>query len=141
MAFLRDSDENFWEYFEQSTQDAPDPRSKLLAFFQALQNYVTSPECYGCPFINIAVEYPQPAYPGHQVALGHKQAVRLRFQQLAQEAGASQPEALANALFLLMDGAYMASRMFGASPDNPASAVALAAQQLIDVHLPIKAGG
>lgn len=140
-AFLQNSDENFWEYFEQSTQGVSDPRAKLLAFFQALQNYVTSPDCYGCPFINIAVEYPQAGYPGHQIALRHKQGVRQRFQQLAQEAGASHPEALANALFLLMDGAYMASRMFSTSPDNPASAVALAAQQLIDVHLSIKADG
>jgi AcrR family transcriptional regulator len=131
VAFLRESNEDFWSYFEQSTQDATTPRGKLLAFFSALQNYVVSPDCYGCPFINVAVEYPEAGYAGHQVALEHKQAVRDRFRQLAIEAGASQPEALANALFLLMDGAYMAARMFGASPDNPAANVSEAAQQLI----------
>jgi AcrR family transcriptional regulator len=140
VAFLQDSDKNFWIYFEQSTQGAPDPRAKLLAFFSALQNYVTSSECYGCPFINIAVEYPAAGYPGHQVALEHKQGVRLHFQQLASDAGAAQPEQLANALFLLMDGAYMAARMFGASPDNPAADVAQAARQLIDAHLAKKGG-
>ena len=135
VAYLQDSNENFWKYFELSTQDAPSPSGKLLAFFSALQNYAVSPDCFGCPFINVAVEYPEAGYAGHQVALEHKQAVRARFRQLATEAGAYQPEALANALVLLMDGAYMAARMFGASPDNPAANVSEAAQQLVDAAL------
>lgn len=134
VAFLKQSDVDFWGYFEQATQDAPTPRGKLLAFFQALQSYVTSPDCFGCPFINAATEYPQVDHPGHQVALAHKQSVRARFNQLAEEAGAAQPQALAQALLLLMDGAYMAARMYGASPDNPAADVAETARQLIDAH-------
>jgi len=134
VAFLRQSDVDFWEYFEQSTQQAPTARGKLLAFFEALQEYVVSPACYGCPFLNVATEYPEADYAGHHIALEHKQTVRARFTQLAQQAGARQPEALANALFLLMDGAYMAARMFGIAPDNPAVAVAEAARQLIDAH-------
>ena len=134
VAFLRQSNEDFWGYFEQSTNTAPTGREKLLAFFEALQSYVVSPECYGCPFINVATEFPDPDYAGHQVALEHKQAVRARFVQLAREARAHQPEALANALLLLMDGAYMAARMYGPSPDSPAASVAGAAQQLIDAN-------
>ena len=134
VAFLRQSDEDFWEYFEQSTQDAPTAREKLLAFFEALQEYVVSPACYGCPFLNVATEYPETDYAGHQVALEHKQAVRARFNQLAKEANARQPKALANALFLLMDGAYMAARMFGSSPNSPADDVAEAARHLIDAY-------
>jgi hypothetical protein len=65
------------------------------------------------------------------VAVEHKQSVRARFNQLAEEAGARQPEVLANALFLLMDGAYMAARMYRASPSNPAANVAEAARQII----------
>lgn len=82
----------------------------------------------------MASEYPEAEYPGHQVALEHKQSVRARFVQLATEAGAAQPEALANALHLLMDGAYMAARMYGASPDNPAAGVTEAARRLIDAY-------
>jgi AcrR family transcriptional regulator len=132
--FLQESDKEFWEYFEESTKGEPTARGKLLAFFKALEDYTTNPGCYGCPFINVATEYPQIGYVGHQVALEHKQSVRARFNQMAREAGARQPEALANSLLLLMDGAYMAARMFGASPDNPAASVADAAQQLIDAQ-------
>jgi len=134
VAFLRDSDEEFWQYFEQSTKDALNAREKILAFFEALQNYVVSPACYGCPFINVATEYPEADYAGHRVALEHKLNVRERFQRLALEAGARQPEALANALLLLMDGAYMAARMYGATSDSPAANVAEAARQLVDTQ-------
>lgn len=133
-AYLRDSNRTFWEQFEQITRDFPGPREKLLAFFESLQSYTLSPECYGCPFINIATEYPEVVYVGHQVALEHKQSVLARFQQLAEEAGARQPDSLAGALFLLMDGAYVAARMFGPSPASPAAHLAHTAQQIIDAH-------
>jgi len=56
------------------------------------------------------------------------------FQQLALEAGARQPEVLANALLLLMDGAYIAARMYGASTSSPAADIATAARQVIDAQ-------
>lgn len=133
-AYLHEIDHDFWRYFEQSTQAAGSAREKLLAFFQALQEYVTTPACYGCPFINVASEYPEPDYPGHQIALAHKQSVRNHFLSLAQEAGASQPDALADALLLLMDGAYISARMYGETSLKPAIHVADAAMCLIDAQ-------
>ena len=130
VAYLQDSDRMFWQNFEEITKETDSPREKLLSFFEALQKYVSTPACYGCPFLNVATEYPDPNYPGHQVALAHKQSVRARFRKLAKQAGARNPDRLADQLFLLMDGAYMASRMFG--PENPATQVASAARTLID---------
>ena len=132
VSYLKDHDDFFWNNFEKITRDAPTARDKLLAFFEALQNYVKTPACHGCPFINVATEYPETDYPGHQVAIEHKQAVRTRFRWLALEAGARNPEILADQLFLLMDGAYMAARMFGTK--NPASHLASAAKTLIDAQ-------
>lgn len=133
VAYLKEHDDFFWNRFEKITKDTPTARGKLLAFFDALQNYVKTPACHGCPFINVATEYPETDYPGHQVAMEHKQAVRARFRTLAQEAGARNPEMLADQLFLLMDGAYMAARMFGTK--NPASHLASAAKTLIDAQI------
>ncbi len=134
VAYLKDSNEIFWRNFEEITKGAPTPREKLLAFFESLQDYVKTPACYGCPFLNVATEYPETEYPGHQVALEHKQSVRAKFRQLARQAGARNPDVLADQLFLLMDGAYMASRMFGTK--NPASHLASAAKTLIDAQIP-----
>jgi AcrR family transcriptional regulator len=134
VAYLRESDELFWNGFEEITREAATAQEKLIAFFMALQNYAVTPACYGCPFLNVATEYPEEDYVGHQVALEHKQAVRTRFYALATEAGARQPEALADALFLLMDGAYMAARMFGGTPNHPAVHLAEAARILIEAQ-------
>ena len=134
VAFLRHSHAEFWDAFERITGDATTARGQLLAFFEALQGYVQTPACYGCPFLNVVTEYPESDHAGHQAALEHKQAVQARFTQLSAAAGARQPKALANALVLLMDGAYMAARMFGRSPGNPAADVAAAAEQLIDAY-------
>ena len=133
VAYLKDSDESFWRSFDEITRDKRTPRLRLLAFFESLQGYVTTSASYGCPFLNVATEYPEAEHPGHRVALEHKQSVRSRFRELAREAGAKKPEVLADQLFLLMDGAYMASRMFG--PSNPASHLAEAARVLIDAAL------
>jgi AcrR family transcriptional regulator len=133
VAYLEDSHNLFWHHFEAIIQDAPTAREKLLAFFASLQEYVVTPACYGCPFLNVATEYPETGYAGHQVAMEHKQSVRRRFRQLAEEAGAIEPAVLADQLFLLMDGAFMASRMFG--PDNPAAHLAAGARILIDTAI------
>lgn len=138
VAYLRQSDALFWRQWEQITAGIETPREQLLAFFGALQEYALTPACHGCPFLNVATEYPQPDYLGHRVALAHKQAVRARFVQLAQAAGAAQPQALADALLLLMDGAYMAARMFDAGTvdpaGHPARHLAEAAGWMLDAH-------
>jgi AcrR family transcriptional regulator len=128
--YLHDNNENFWKMFEEITGGTEDPREKLLVFFQALGKYVNDPQCYGCPHLNVSVEYPQAGYAGHQIALAHKASVRKRFQKLAEFAGAKDPEELANQLVLLMDGAYMAARVYGAN--NPGSSVGNAAKSLIE---------
>jgi AcrR family transcriptional regulator len=135
VAYLKDSDEKFWAWFNEATaQPADQPRVQLMAFFKALEKLVTSPTCYGCPFLNAVVDFPERSHPGHQVALEHKLAVHARFRELAQQAGARAPEKLANQLLLLMDGAFMAVRMFGVN--NPAAHVAEAAEALITAQVP-----
>lgn len=134
VAYLERTDREFWEYFESSAAGAATGRDKLLAFFASLQDYVTSDTCHGCALLNVASEYPEPAYTGHQMALRHKQAVRARFLELATQAGAREPEVLADTLVLLMDGAYMAARVFGAVADSPAIHLARAARQVVIAH-------
>ena len=96
-------------------------------------DYVSTAACHGCPFLNVATEYPKKDYPGHQIALEHKQSVLAKFRDFAKEAGARDPDVLADQLFLLMDGAYMAARLSGQK--NPASHLASAAETLIDAHI------
>lgn len=137
VAYLERSNEQFWTWFAQATsQHADSPRTQLISVFEALEQLVTTPICHGCPFLHAATEFPEEGHPGHQVAQQHKQAVHARLQDLGKQAGARQPEVLANHLLLLMDGAYLQARMFG--PANPATHVAEAASILIDAQVNTK---
>jgi len=129
VAYLEDSNARFWAWFEAATVDAHTPADKLLAYFRALETLVTTPVCHGCPFLNAVVDFPDLGHPGRRVAVAHKQAVRERFRTLAADAGAADPDRLADHLLLLMDGAFMAVRTFGV--DNPAAHVAEAARTLL----------
>ena len=134
VAYLEQVNRLMWEWLDDAVRPhAGKPREQLVAVFQALEKLVKSPECYGCAFMMAASEFPELDSPGHKVALAHKQRMRDRFRDLARQAGARQPEVLANQLLLLMDGAFAEARMFG--PKNPAASVAEAATALIDVQL------
>ena len=74
-------------------------------------------------------DFPESSHPRHQVALEHKQSVRARFRNLAYRAGARSADGLADQLLLLMDGAFMAVRIYGVN--NPAAHVSRAAEALI----------
>jgi hypothetical protein len=71
-------------------------------------------------------------HPGHRVARDHKRSMLDLFAGLARDARLRDPDELAAQLLLLMDGAWVAARMFG--PDNHAASVAEAARTLIDAH-------
>jgi AcrR family transcriptional regulator len=129
VAYLERSDQQFWDWFENAIAKAETPRQKILAFFQAVENLALNPTCHGCPFLNAAVDFPDPSHPSHRVAVEHKNAVRARFRDLATQANLSNPELLADQLLLLMDGAFMAVRLYGV--DNPAVHVSKAAEALM----------
>jgi AcrR family transcriptional regulator len=134
VAYLEEVNRLFWDWFDEAIEpNAGKPRDQLVAVFGALEKLVKSPQCYGCAFLVAASEFPELDSPGHQVALNHKQAVRDRMRDLADQAGARTPDALADQLLLLMDGSFSAVRMFG--PSNPGVNVAGAATTLVDAQV------
>ena len=132
VAYLEESNRQYWEWLDGAAAHLDDPEEKLTGMFEAIEKLATSPECLGCTFQGTAAEFPDRDHPGHQVALAHKRKVRDRFAQLAGEAVLRDPEELADQLLLLMDGAWVAARMYG--PHNPAQGLAATAGTLIDAH-------
>jgi AcrR family transcriptional regulator len=131
-AYLERSNAEFMAWLEGAIAGVDEPRAKLVAAFDAVGKLATSARCLGCTFQGAASEFPEMAHPGHRVALAHKRALLERFAGLAREAGLGDPTRLAAQLLLLMDGAWVAARMFG--PQNHAASVAEAARALIDAH-------
>lgn len=129
VAYLEESNRQYWEWLDGAVDELDDPEQKLLGMFEAIEKLATSPECLGCTFQSTAAEFPDQDHPGHEVALAHKKRVRDRFAQLAREAGLRDPDELGNQLLLLMDGAWVAARMYG--PDSPATSLTDAARRLL----------
>lgn len=131
VAYLHDVNRLYWIWFEESIAPHPNqPRQQLIDLFYALQKLVTTPTCYGCPFLIAATEFPDAVHPGHQIAVEHKRTVRARLRELCQAAQLNIAERAADQLFLMMDGAFMAVRTFGV--DNPAAQVGAQAAAFLD---------
>ncbi|MCU0513168.1 MAG: TetR/AcrR family transcriptional regulator [Anaerolineae bacterium] len=135
VAYLEQVNTAFFAWFEAAVATADTPRGQLVAVYAALQKLVTSPACYGCPFLIAATEFPEREHPGHVVALANKEQVRARLRVLCQGLALAVDEAaaLADRLLLLMDAAFMAVRLYGVA--NPAAHVADDARRLLDCAL------
>jgi AcrR family transcriptional regulator len=108
------------------------PRERLLAVFEAQGDLFAQPGFHGCAFVSASAE----ARPGdlvEQAADAYRAWVRALFTELAEQAGALDPAALARQLHLLYDGAGLSARM----DHDPAAAVAAgaAAAALLDAAL------
>lgn len=131
-AYLEQANEQFWQWIEGATADVTDPREKILAIFGAIGKQATSPQCLGCSFQGAALEFPAQEHPAHRVAIAHKEMVKTRLCGLAEQAGLREPGVLANQLLMLMDGAWIASRMYG--PNNPAVDLGPAVRALVAAY-------
>lgn len=94
-----------------------DPAAQLVGMFDALGTACRRDGYRGCAFINAAAENEAGTHV-HERTIAHKNAVRAWVRDLAAEAGARDPDALARALTLLLDGG-LASGSIDAQPDAP----------------------
>jgi AcrR family transcriptional regulator len=131
-AYLERANAEFWDWLDGEIAAVDGAKAKLLGALEATAKLATSPKCLGCTFQAAASEFPELEHPGHEVALAHKRRVLDRLAGLARDAGLRDPNGLAAQLLLLMDGAWVAARMFG--PANHATTVAEAARALVEVH-------
>jgi AcrR family transcriptional regulator len=83
------------------------PRRQLEALFDVAQHMVESDDFKGCIFVNAAIEFPLPHDPAHQAAARNKLEILEMIRRIAEGAGATEPQGLAEELCLLMEGAYV----------------------------------
>lgn len=132
--WLRDHDVNFWQTWDAMAGRHPkDPRRQLKAAFALLARHVADPKARGCPMANAAVELTEKDHPARKVIEAHKTKLRTRLAQMCNQMEVREPGLLADHLFLLMEGAQVATQTLGVR--GPARTVARAAETLIDAHL------
>jgi AcrR family transcriptional regulator len=110
------------------------PSGQLRALFDAVENIIESEDFRGCVFVNVSIEFPLPHEPAHLAAARSKAAVERIVRELAEQAGAADPAALAQELCLVMEGAYVTRHVSG-NPDTVAIARQIA-ERIISAHLP-----
>ncbi len=137
VAYLTRANDKFWVWIESTMDPEADARDRIVQAFDAVGETATSSVCMGCTFQHATADFPDSSHPAHAVARANKQAMLDRLAGLAADAGASDPDALGRQLFLLMDGAWVAARMFG--PETPASECGAAARALLTAHLDLEA--
>lgn len=113
-----------------------DPRNQLVGLFDALATACRREGYHGCAFINTAAESDS-GTDVHARTVEHKRVVRAWVTDLARRAGAADPDALARALTLLIDGGLAA----GVLDADPAAAGTAkdAARVLVDAACPTRA--
>ncbi len=105
------------------------PRERLLAIFDGIAESMAQPGYCGCAFVRATSEMVQGG-PAKDVSDEARAWLRELITSLAREAGARRPQALAQQLVLLYDGAATSAQM-DRNADAALAARALAAQ-LID---------
>jgi AcrR family transcriptional regulator len=133
--YLLRTDQTFWGYFNASIHKHPGaPRRQLGQIFVDLSLRASAPHYRGCPFVNVAVEYPDRSHVARRMVADNKARLLRRLTELANAAGARDAATLAKSLALLIEGAYAASQTY--RPDSSVmTALASAAELLIDAAI------
>jgi AcrR family transcriptional regulator len=135
VAYLEDRNAGYWRNMDRIMAARPDdPRAQLRALIAHVAGRATAPRYRGCPFINFAAEFPDASHPGHRIVDENKREMRQRLVGLSKAIGAGRPAQLADALFLLIEGAYASSQTLGGRA-GPAATLSSAADRLIEAHL------
>jgi len=115
----------------------PDPAAQLRGLFDVVERVINSDEFQGCIFVNVAMEFPLAHEPAHLAAAEHKRAIEAIVRELAAEANADDPAAMAQELCLIIEGAYVTRQV-----TNDPQTIAIArrvAESVIGKRLPTTA--
>ncbi|HVY57638.1 MAG TPA: TetR/AcrR family transcriptional regulator [Xanthobacteraceae bacterium] len=109
-----------------------DPRAQLHAWLTMAAGCIADPDDRGCALVNAAVELPEKDHPARRVVEELKSAQRERLVALCRTAALSQPELLADQLFLLFEGARVCTQSIG--PEGPGCRFVRMGEALIASH-------
>lgn len=126
LAYLERMDACFFERFDASVAKHPgQPKAQLIQYFVDLAERATQKDYRGCPFVNVAAEFPDATHPARERVARNKAQLMQRLVELCEGAGAREPQALANSLALVIEGIYAASQTYrhGETPIGTAPAL------------------
>jgi AcrR family transcriptional regulator len=134
-ASLRRTDDSWMEQLRDAAAAAgTEPADQLVGLFDALLASFDRHGFFGCPFVSAAVEA-EPDSLAYAATVAHTRRRQEWLTSLARAAGADTPEALADHLGLLIDGALASGRLL--QDRGVVDASKAAARALVAAHLPV----
>ena len=134
VAYLENRNAEYWSIVDEVlARREGHPREQLRSLIAYVTGRAATQGYRGCPFINYAAEFPDRSHPGHRVVEANKREMRRRLLRLATVLDARHPAGLADALFLLIEGAYASSQTLGGR-SGPAKMLASAAEDIMESH-------
>jgi AcrR family transcriptional regulator len=111
-AFAAEKDRLFWAWWDRiEEQHAGDPGALLEALLSEIAERIGLPTYRGCPFLNLATEFPDDDHPGRVAARGNKEELRARLANIVAKLGVSDPNRTASQIALLINGAYVTGQL------------------------------
>ena len=136
VAYLEDRGASFLRQWDEAFDRLrDDPRAQLRAIMTHIAERTTEDGYRGCPFINFCSEFADASHLGRRAAQAVKSALRERFLRIAEALKAPRPQQLADALLLLLEGAYALSQTLGGGPNGAAHAIVWASEGLVEAQL------
>lgn len=117
---------------EIALQHPHNPLAQLRTWIRHMGERLSDPHNRGCPMANAAVELADKDHPARTVIELHKLRQREHLLLLCREAGFSEPEHLADAIFLLIEGARIDIQSGG--PRGPGARLVSTTLALLDAH-------
>lgn len=102
---------SLWDELE--TANPSNPKAQLRGWLNLMGEHLASNKGRGCALANASVELPEKNHPARPVIEQFKQSQRKRLAALCKAAGLSQPDMLADELFLLLEGARVSMQSIG----------------------------
>jgi AcrR family transcriptional regulator len=106
-AVAKEQNRLFWAWWDRVLARHPgDPRAQLAAIMADVAKRIRHPSYRGCPFLNLATEFPDASHPGRVIARANKDELRRRLAELTHALGAREPDRAAQQIALMIDGAH-----------------------------------
>jgi AcrR family transcriptional regulator len=107
-AVATEQDRSFWAWWDRvEGQHADDPRALLDALLSGIAKRIGRPAFRGCPFLNLATEFPDDDHPGQVAARANKEELRARLATIVAKLGVGDPNRVASQIALIINGAYV----------------------------------
>lgn len=131
VAYLRDRDAAFWREWDIVVAEVDGAEEQLRAVVAFVRAAIVEPGYRGCPFANFTSEYSDRDHAGRRIVEASKGELRRRLSDLCKRMEVLEPERLAGALFILIEGVVSVSQSAPAEMQSADDALAWTIETLL----------